>query len=582
MRADNRGEGGILALMSLTRAKWRGRNRYLIIFGLIGAALLYGDGMITPAISVLSAVEGLKVASGDFAPYTMPIAAVILLLLFLVQRFGTAAVGNAFGPVMLLWFVFIAVLGAIGIRSAPHVLFAADPRYAASYLYAQRSFEPRHPRRGVSLRDRRRGDVRRYGTSRPQAHSHRLDVHRFAGIAAELCRANGRRTFKPRRHDNPFFQLVPAWALYPAVVLSTLATVIASQAIITGSFSLTRQAMQLGWLPGMHISQTSSEESGQIYVPFVNWLMMLGTLALTVVFAHSDRLAGAYGAAVSTTMLMTTAILYRIMRVLWRWPNWAAVGLFSFFMIVDCAFFGGQSHEDRRWRLDSAGVRRVDFHRHDDVARRPRRHAPPAGARRRDRRAIRPAIARAQDCTRSRPRDLSHAVARLHSATDRRSCPPDGGRCYEEAVALTVHICRIGRACGPAAGFTSSGWAKAFGMSRSASASWKSRTCTAALQQEKSKCPDRSDDAIYFSERDRVVSGSKNRGCRRGGAGFFRSCTAIQFIRRIASIFRPRTSCRSAGKSRFRRAFEPPACLAVCGVTMLSRAPDQDRLMRLR
>jgi KUP system potassium uptake protein len=339
MRADNHGEGGILALMSLTRARWRGRNRYLIVFGLIGAALLYGDGMITPAISVLSAVEGLDVASHDFAPYTMPLAAVILLLLFLVQRLGTAAVGKAFGPVMLLWFIVIAVLGAIGIARAPRVIAAVDPLYAGVFLihngvaslailgavflcvtgaeamYADMGHIGREPIR-----------IAWSAIVLPAL------LLNYAGQTAVALADDGSR--------NPFFALVPGWALYPAVALATVATVIASQAIITGAFSLTRQAMQLGWLPGMRIDQTSSEQYGQIYVPFVNWLMMLGTLALTVIFAHSDRLAGAYGAAVSTTMLMTTAILYRIMRVSWRWPIWAAVAVFVLFMIVDVSFFG--------------------------------------------------------------------------------------------------------------------------------------------------------------------------------------------------------------------------------------------------
>jgi KUP system potassium uptake protein len=338
MRADNRGEGGILALMSLTKASWRGRNRYLIVCGLFGAALLYGDGMITPAISVLSAAEGLEVASPAFAHYTMPIAAVILLALFLVQRLGTAAIGKAFAPVMLAWFIFIAVVGVAGILNEPRVIAAVDPRYAASFLindgvasfailgavflcvtgaeamYADMGHLGREPIRLAWV-----------AIVLPAV------LLNYAGQTAVLLHDGG--------NARPFFALVSGWALYPAVALSVVATVIASQAIITGSFSLTRQAMQLGWLPGMRIDQTSSEEYGQIYVPFVNWLMMLGTLFLTVGFAHSDRLAGAYGAAVSTTMLMTTAILYRVMRAIWRWPGWIAIAVFSLFIAIDGAFF---------------------------------------------------------------------------------------------------------------------------------------------------------------------------------------------------------------------------------------------------
>ncbi len=426
MRADNRGEGGILALMSLTHASWRGSNRYLIVFGLVGAALLYGDGMITPAISILSAVEGLKIASGDFAPYTMPIAAAILLMLFLVERFGTAAVGRLFGPVMLVWFVFIAVVGAAGIAKAPGVLVAVDPGYAASFLI-------HHVTSALAIL----GAVFLCVTGAEamyadMGHLGRAPIRvawmvivlpalllNYAGQTALLVANVG-------SNDNPFFKLVPPWALYPAVVLATLATVIASQAIITGSFSLTRQAMQLGWLPGMQIKQTSSEESGQVYVPFVNWLMMLGTLALTIGFASSDRLAGAYGAAVSTTMLMTTAILYRIMRVLWRWPVWAAIGLFSLFISVDTAFFAANLTKiaDGGWIPLLFGS--ADIRRDDDVARRARCDAPAARARRDHHGAIRPAIAGRQDRARPGPRDLSHPVARLYPAADRRSCPSNG------------------------------------------------------------------------------------------------------------------------------------------------------------
>ena len=338
MRADNHGEGGILALMSLTRASWRGRNRWIVAFGLIGAALLYGDGMITPAISVLSAVEGLKVVSNEFTPYAMPIAAAILLLLFIVQRYGTAAVASAFGPLMLIWFGAIAILGVIGIGKAPHVLIAVNPRYGAAFLI--RNLWSSLAILGavflcVTGAEAMYADMGHLGRKPIRIAWTAVVLPalllNYAGQTAIVLANAG--------VDNPFFSLAPGWTVYPAVALATIATIIASQAIITGSFSLTRQAMQLGWLPGMLIKQTSSETSGQVYVPFVNWSMMAGTLALTVGFASSDRLAGAYGAAVSTTMLMTTAILYRIMRVLWRWPAWVATSIFSLFICVDIAFF---------------------------------------------------------------------------------------------------------------------------------------------------------------------------------------------------------------------------------------------------
>ena len=243
MRADNRGEGGILALTALTRASWYGRNRYLVACGLIGAALLYGDGMITPAISVLSAIEGFKTESTAFAPFTMPIAAAILLLLFFVQRYGTAVIGGAFGPVMLVWFIFIAVLGALGISRAPHVLVAVDPVYAASFLVRQ-------PGSFMAIlgavflcatgAEAMYADMGQFGRA-PICIAWAAIVLpalllNYAGQTAAVLTSSG-------AGNNPFFSLVPGWLLYPAVVMSTLATVIASQAIITGSFSLTRQAI---------------------------------------------------------------------------------------------------------------------------------------------------------------------------------------------------------------------------------------------------------------------------------------------------------------------------------------------------
>jgi KUP system potassium uptake protein len=344
MRADNDGEGGILALLALVPTRLRDGGRWgigaLAAAVLFGAALLYGDGIITPAISVLSAVEGLKVASAAFASYTMPIAAVILLSLFAVQQFGTAAVGRAFGPIMLVWFVFIAGLGIGRIIAMPHVLAAIEPDYAVSFL-AEDWLSGLGILGAVFLCVT--GAEAMYAD---MGHLGRRSIRvawtvivlpalllNYAGQTAAFL--EGATT-----NRNPFFMIVPSWALYPAVALSTVATVIASQAIITGSFSLTRQAMQLGWMPGMNIRQTSSLEYGQIYIPFVNWAMMIGTLLLTVAFASSDRLAGAYGAAVSTTMLMTTAILYRIMKVSWRWPTAAAVAVFSVFLAIDIVFFG--------------------------------------------------------------------------------------------------------------------------------------------------------------------------------------------------------------------------------------------------
>jgi KUP system potassium uptake protein len=343
MRADNRGEGGILALMSLTQAKWRGNNRYLLVIGLIGAALLYGDGIITPAISVLSAVEGLKVASNAFEPYTTYIAAVILFALFAVQRFGTAKLGSAFGPLMTIWFIAIGALGIAGIWQNPRVVAAIDPAYAAMFLahhglgslailgaifLCVTGSEAMY----ADLGHMGRGPIRHawFGLVLPALFLN------YAGQAAILSGQEG-------SSDHPFFALVPQILLYPVVVLATVATVIASQAIITGAYSMTRQAMQLGWMPGINIIQTSEDERGQLYVPFVNWTMMLLTLTLTLAFASSDRLSGAYGVAVSATSLMTTALLYRVMRVTWRWRFAVAALVVIFFFLVDLAFFAGNA-----------------------------------------------------------------------------------------------------------------------------------------------------------------------------------------------------------------------------------------------
>jgi KUP system potassium uptake protein len=340
MRADNRGEGGILALMSLIGANGFAPGfRLLTGMGLLGAALIYGDGVITPAISVLSALEGVNVATTMFKPFIMPMTVVILLCLFAAQRFGTEKIGHAFGPVMLLWFTVIAVLGLASIARHPGVVAALDPRYAVRFMV--RSGSAGLPVLGgvflcitggealyADMGHFGRGPIRLswYGIVLPSL------LLSYAGQTAFLMD-------KGTVTGNPFFQIAPSWSIYPLVVLATLATIIASQAIITGSFSMTRQAMQLGWLPGVAIRQTSDRIYGQIYVPAVNWLLMIATIATTVAFGSSDRLAGAYGTAVSTTMLLTTVLLYRSMRHVWRWPIAAAIAISGIFPIVEGGFF---------------------------------------------------------------------------------------------------------------------------------------------------------------------------------------------------------------------------------------------------
>ena len=339
MRADNHGEGGILALMSISGASWSKGRRVLIVMGLFGAALLYGDGIITPAVSVLSALEGLNVATAVFKPHVVTMAVVILVALFAVQSRGTAQIAKASGPVMLLWFAVIAALGVAGICRHPAVIAAIDPRYGIELLI-------RHGWSGIAILggvflamtggEAMYADMGHIGRNPIRASWYAIVLPalllNYAGqIALFLA--------DPATNGNPFFRLAPSWSIYPLVGLATVATIIASQAIITGSFSLTRQAMQLGWFPGVRICQTSSEEYGQIYVPFVNWTMMVLTVALTVSFASSDRLAGAYGTAVSTTMLLTTALLYNVMRWRWRWPAALALIASGVFLTVDFAFF---------------------------------------------------------------------------------------------------------------------------------------------------------------------------------------------------------------------------------------------------
>jgi len=341
MRADNHGEGGILALMSLIGANGFVPGLKLLTgMGLLGAALIYGDGIITPAISVLSALEGVNAATDTLKPFVMPAAVVILVTVFAAQRFGTQSIGRAFGPVMLLWFAVIAVLGLAAIARHPQVLAALDPLCAVRFLVhsGNRGFLVLG---GVFLcitgAEALYADMGHFGKGPIRWSWYSIVLPAlllsYAGQTAYLMD-------KGTVTGNPFFQIAPAWSIYPLVALATVATIIASQAIITGSFSMTRQAMQLGWLPGISIRQTSDRIYGQIYVPTVNWLLMIATVAITIAFGSSDRLAGAYGTAVATTMLLTTILLYKAMHEVWRWPSIVTVSIMSVFVIVDASFFG--------------------------------------------------------------------------------------------------------------------------------------------------------------------------------------------------------------------------------------------------
>ena len=338
MRVDNDGEGGILALMALLGVKKQSRPT-IVAVGLFGAALIYGDGAITPAISVLSALEGLNMATPALQPYVVPAAVAILLALFAIQSKGTATIGQWFGPVMLIWFVAIAVLGILGIIKHPSVFAALDPVYGLSYLFS-------HGATGfwvlgavflcVTGAEALYADMGHFGR-RP------IELAWFAIVFPSLILNYAGQTALVLEgaptDGNIFFRLCPEPLLLPLILLATIATIIASQSIITGAFSMTRQAIQLGWLPRLQIKQTSSEGYGQIYVGAVNWLLMIVTVGLTIGFGKSDNLASAYGIAVSLTMLMTSVLLFIAMREIWGWSIWAAGIVAGFFLTVDSAFF---------------------------------------------------------------------------------------------------------------------------------------------------------------------------------------------------------------------------------------------------
>jgi KUP system potassium uptake protein len=338
MRVDNDGEGGILALMSLLGVKRRARPA-IVAVGLFGAALIYGDGAITPAISVLSALEGLTITAPGLQSYVLPMTVAILIALFAIQSQGTAKIGRAFGPVMAAWFAVIAVLGLVGILRHPSVLLAIDPRYAISYL-AHGGATAFAVLGGVFLcvtgAEALYADMGHFG-ARPIRIAWSAVVFpslilNYAGQAAVVITEG-------MTADNVFYRLCPTPLLLPLIVLATVATIIASQSIITGAFSMTRQAIQLGWMPRLRITQTSEEGYGQIYVGPVNWMLMAATVALAIGFGKSDNLASAYGIAVSATMLMTSALLLIAMREIWGWSLAASIAVAGAFMLVDSAFF---------------------------------------------------------------------------------------------------------------------------------------------------------------------------------------------------------------------------------------------------
>jgi KUP system potassium uptake protein len=342
LRADNHGEGGILALTSLVTPLNPVRRSglwLLLLLGIFGATLLYGDGVITPAISVLSAVEGLQIVSPSFTPYVLPITAVILILLFVAQSRGTQRVGNAFGPILIVWFLVLASLGVIWILKNPVVLASFNPYWALRFVLHQ-GFTGFVVLGSVFLAvtgaEALYADIGHFGKGP-------IRISWFALVfPALLINYLGQGAFvlaHPRGIANPFFEMAPAWSLFPLVILATVATIIASQAIVSGAFSLTVQAIRLGYAPRLEVRHTSDETYGQVYVPTINWLMMLACLALVFIFRSSDRLGAAYGVAITTTMVITTVMLYVVAKQRWKWPPALILPITAVLGVVDLTFF---------------------------------------------------------------------------------------------------------------------------------------------------------------------------------------------------------------------------------------------------
>ncbi|MDK8263157.1 MULTISPECIES: potassium transporter Kup [Pseudomonas] len=346
MRADNQGEGGIMALTALARRAAQGSPRLattLVLLGLFGAALFYGDSMITPAVSVLSAVEGLELAFDGLDAWVVPIALVILVGIFAIQKRGTATIGKFFGPVMVLWFTTLGALGVYGIVQQPEVLKAFNPYWAVQFFVD-------NPVKGFIVlgaavlaltgAEALYADMGHFGR-KPIARAWLLLV--LPGLVLNYFGQGALLLADPAAVRNPFYLLAPEWLLLPMIGLATLATVIASQAVITGAFSMTRQAIQLGYIPRMQVQHTSSQEQGQIYIPLMNWALMLGVIFLILTFQSSANLAEAYGVAVTGTMLITSCLVSAVILLLWKWPRWIMVPLLIGFLLVDVLYFSANA-----------------------------------------------------------------------------------------------------------------------------------------------------------------------------------------------------------------------------------------------
>jgi KUP system potassium uptake protein len=344
LRADNRGEGGIMALAALAmRSVGRNQKRMLLLIGAIGAALFYGDSIITPAISVLSAVEGLQIAAPSLAEYIIPISIGILVALFSFQRYGTSTVGTLFGPVIMIWFTVLGVVGIANIIQSPDILAAFNPLHAFEFLSARGA--------GVFLA------VGAIVLAVTGAEALYADMGHFGkpairlawtalvlpGLALNYLGQGALLLANPEAVQNPFYLSFPEPLLIPAVILATVATIIASQAVISGAFSITHQAMQVGLLPRMRIVHTSANEAGQIYLPFINWLLMASVVLAIITFGNSSGLAAAYGIAVTGTMLMTSVLTFYVVRYTWRYPLWLALAATGFFITIDLILFASCS-----------------------------------------------------------------------------------------------------------------------------------------------------------------------------------------------------------------------------------------------
>ena len=343
MRADNRGEGGIMALLALASSAIKDHPQWrtpLMLIGVFGASMFYGDAVLTPANTVLSAVEGLEVGTKAFKPYVVPIAVVVIVALFAFQSRGTAAVGRLFGPVTLVWFFAIGAAGLHGIAQHPGVLAALNPFYALAFLsnHVAESFVVLGSVvLAVTGAEALYADMGHFGKGP-------IRIAWFALVAPALVLnyfgQGALLVVRPEAVENPFFLLLPGWALYPMVGLATAAAVIASQATISGAYSMTKQAIQLGFLPRMTVVQTSARERGQIYIPAINWLLLAAVLGAVIGFGSSSRLASAYGVAVTATMLVDTLLTFFVIRYLWKYPLWLCLFATGCFFVVDVAFFG--------------------------------------------------------------------------------------------------------------------------------------------------------------------------------------------------------------------------------------------------